>query len=607
MQPRVRLFLFSLLFAPSLSAQRSGTPPALSAPVSDVQYTIRFDRSSAARRLLHVKMEFATTGSAREPVLLSLPAWTPGAYEISNFARWVRDFDASAGGTPLRWDKWDYDTWRIFPNGAGRVTVRFSYMADSLDNAMAWSRDDFVFFNGTNVFLYPEGRGSYEAAVTVESEPDWQVVTGMASGARPRTYRAGNYHDLVDMPFFVGKLDLDSAQVEGKWVRLATYPTGQLAGESRRQFWEQVQRMIAPMTRVFGELPYEHYSILIVFDSAYAGASALEHQNSHVGIYTPFIIGNPVFPSITAHEIVHLWNVKRMRPAELVPYVYDRPQPTPWLWVSEGITDYYADLSLVRSGIVDSSAFLQLTSRKIAEVSSLPPVALEDASLSTWIAPRDGTHYSYYDKGSLAGLLLDILIRDASDNQRSLDDVMREVYWSTYKRGRGFTFEDWWGAVSRAAGRAFSDFHDRYVDGREPYPWATVLPLAGLRLRVDSIREPRLGVYTTFDSSGVRITGLEPDGAAAAAGVRVGDLLVQVGEIPVSDVNFGVRFRSLYSQRQGDTIDVVVRRGSQTIRIPMVVRVVVRTQESVQFDRSASPKALRVRRGLLTGTTDGRS
>ncbi|HWP03482.1 MAG TPA: PDZ domain-containing protein, partial [Gemmatimonadaceae bacterium] len=235
-----------------------------------------------------------------------------------------------------------------------------------------------------------------------------------------------------------------------------------------------------------------------------------------------------------------------------------------------------------------------------------PPVALEDASLSTWIAPRDGTHYSYYDKGSLAGLLLDILIRDASDNQRSLDDVMREVYWSTYKRGRGFTFEDWWGAVSRAAGRSFSDFHDRYVDGREPYPWATVLPLAGLRLRVDSIREPRLGVYTTFDSSGVRITGLEPDGAAAAAGVRVGDLLVQVGEIPVSDVNFGVRFRSLYSQRQGDTIDVVVRRGNQTIRIPMVVRVVVRTQESVQFDRSASPKALRVRRGLLSGTTDGR-
>lgn len=606
MQPRLRSFLFSLLLAPSLPAQRSGTPPALSAPVSDVQYTVRFDRSSAARRLLHVKMEFATTGSAREPVLLSLPAWTPGAYEISNFARWVRDFDASAGGTSLRWDKWDYDTWRIFPNGAGRVTVRFSYMADSLDNAMAWSRDDFAFFNGTNVFLYPEGRGSYEAAVTIESEPDWQVVTGMASGPRPRAYRAGNYHDLVDMPFFVGKLDLDSTQVEGKWVRLATYPAGQLAGESRRQFWEQVQRMIPPMTRVFGELPYEHYSILIVFDSAYAGASALEHQNSHVGIYTPFIIGNPVFPSITAHEIVHLWNVKRMRPAELVPYVYDRPQPTPWLWVSEGITDYYADLALVRSGIVDSSAFLQLTSRKIAEISSLPPVALEDASLSTWIAPRDGTHYSYYDKGSLAGLLLDILIRDASDNQRSLDDVMREVYWSTYKRGRGFTFEDWWGAVSRAAGRSLSDFHDRYVDGREPYPWATVLPLAGLRLRVDSIREPRLGVYTTFDSSGVRITGLEPDGAAAAAGVRVGDLLVQVGEIPVSDVNFGVRFRSLYSQRQGDTIDLVVRRGNQTIRIPMTVRVVVRTQESVQFDRSASPKALRVRRGLLTGTTDRR-
>lgn len=603
---RLRLsFLLLLLAAPELHPQRSGSSPAVSAPISDVRYTVRFDRSSAGRRILQVTMDFATSGGGREPVLLSLPAWTPGAYEISNFARWVRDFEVLAGGSSLRWDKWDYDTWRIFPNGAPRVRVRFAYSADSLDNAMAWSREDFVFFNGTNVFLYPEGREPSGATVSVESEPDWQVVTGMSAASQPRTYRASNYHDLVDMPFFIGHLDLDSTLVEGKWVRLATYPAGQLSGESRRQFWDQVQRMIPTMARVFEDVPYENYSILLVFDSAYAGASALEHQNSHVGIYTPFIIGNPVFPSITAHEIFHLWNVKRMRPAELWPYVYDRPQPTPWLWVSEGITDYYADLALVRSGIVDSAAFLQLTSRKIAEVASLPPVALEDASLSTWIAPRDGTHYSYYDKGSLAGLLLDILIRDASDNRSSLDDVMRDVYRATYKTGRGFKFEDWWSAVSRAAGgRSFADFYERYVDGREPFPWATVLPLAGLRLRVDSIREPRLGVYTTFDSTGVRVTGLEPDGAAAAAGVRVGDSLLQVGEVPVSDVNFGVRFRSLYSQREGDTIQLVIRRGSQTLRLPMAVRVVVRTQESVQFDRSAAPKALRIRRGLLSGTTD---
>ena len=120
--------------------------------------------------------------------------------------------------------------------------------------------------------------------------------------------------------------------------------------------------------------------------------------------------------SITAHEIFHAWNVKRLRPADMVPYRYDRPQPTPWLWVSEGITDYYADLALVRGGVVDAGGFCAADDGEDREVADAPPVALEDASLSTWIHPTDGTGYIYYPKGSLAGFLLDIMIRDASDN-----------------------------------------------------------------------------------------------------------------------------------------------------------------------------------------------
>jgi len=207
-----------------------------------------------------------------------------------------------------------------------------------------------------------------------------------------------------------------------------------------------------------------------------------------MGIYTPFIIGNPTLVSITAHEVFHLWNVKRMRPVEMTPYRYDRAQPTPWLWVSEGITDYYSDLALVRGGVIDSSGFLNLTNTKMSNVAALPPTSLQDASLSTWIHMADGTEYIYYDKGSLAGFLLDIMIRDASDNKSSLDDVMRQVYTATYKAGRGFTGEDWWGAVSRAAGgKSFADFNEKYVDGREPFPFSSTISLAGLRLRSDTI------------------------------------------------------------------------------------------------------------------------
>src|SRR4029450_4957286 len=137
----------------------------------------------------------------------------------------------------------------------------------------------------------------------------------------------------------------------------------------------------------------------------------------------------------------------------MVPYRYDRWQPTPWLWVSEGITDYYADLALVRSGIVDSTVFYGLTGEKVQRVTEAPPTALEDISLSTSVHPVDGSDALYYPKGSLAGMLIDIMIRDGSDNRRSLDDVMRTLYQSTYKRGRGLTREALWPTLPRNARR----------------------------------------------------------------------------------------------------------------------------------------------------------
>ena len=435
---------------PSVRAQQKTAVPApalRSAPITNIRYDLTFDSTTASRRTISVAMSFDVAGTA--PVLLSLPAWTPGAYEISNFARWVVGFNATGGNAPLAWDKLDFDTWRVQPGRAKAVTVRFDYLADSLDNAMAWARPDFALFNGTNVLFYPEGLGfNFPAALTLKTEAGWHVATGMTPGRTPGSYTASNYHDLVDRPFFVGRIDLDSLQASGRWTRLATYPAGVLAGSAREQFKDQIANMIPPEAAVFGETPWDTYTNLLIFDRGYGGGSALEHGNSHVGIYNPQFIGNPLLASITAHEIFHAWNVKRLRPADMVPYDYDAPQPTPWLWVSEGITDYYADLALVRGGIIDSTAFLAEVSGNANTVAEAPPTALEDASLSTWIHPVDGSGYLYYPKGSLAGFLLDIMIRDASDNARSLDDVMRQLYQATYKKGRGFAGADWWGTVS---------------------------------------------------------------------------------------------------------------------------------------------------------------
>jgi len=603
MRTSVSLLLPVVLGAVVLPSRADAQGVATSAPLTNIRYEVTFTRANGERRQVTSTMTFTVGGT--DPVLLSLPKWTPGAYEIDNFARDVSNFSAEQSGTSLAWDKIDPDTWRIRPRGVGEVTVRFDYLADSLDNANTWSRPDFLLFNGTNLFPYPEGREfDFPASVTVNTEAGWKVVTGMTTAGAHR-YTASNYHDLVDMPFFVGQFDLDSAQISGTWVRFATYPSGSVTGGARVAVWEALKRVIPAEVKVFNEVPWNTYSVLQITDSSYGGGSGLEHQNSHVDVLSPGMLGTPVLPSLYAHEIFHAWNVKRLRPADLWPYRYDEEQPTPLLWISEGITDYYADLSEVRGGIVDAKGFYMLTSDKISQVGELPPTALEDASLSTWIHPRDGTEYIYYPKGSLAGLLLDIMVRDASDNHSSLDDVMRTLYNTAYKNGRGFTSDEWWATVSKAAkGKSFTDFYSRYIDGREAFPYDKVLPLAGLRLARDTTRVPQLGIASLQDSSGLHVTEVIPESAAAAAGVQPGDQLISVGGFNADDPNWTDKFRSRYSrQPEGTELPVVVRRNGAEQTLTARLRFVTRVGSRLVEDPRASAKARRVRDGLLRGVT----
>ncbi|HTD82311.1 MAG TPA: PDZ domain-containing protein [Gemmatimonadaceae bacterium] len=596
-----------VLLAPVLAAlfvsRASAQAVATSAPITDIRYDVTFTRANAERRQVSTAMTFTVGGT--EPVLLSLPEWTPGAYEIDNFARNVANFAAEEAGTALSWDKVDPDTWRVRPRGVGQVTVKFDYLADSLDNANTWARPDFLLFNGTNLFPYAEGRGyDFPASVTVSTEAGWKIVTGMTPAA-PRRYSASNYHDLVDMPFFVGQFDVDSAQISGTWVRFASYPVGSVTGVARVAVWEALKRVIPVEAKVFGEVPWTTYSVLQISDPSYSGGSGLEHQNSHVDVLGPGMIASTVMPSLYAHEIFHAWNVKRLRPSDLWPYRYDEEQPTTLLWVSEGITDYYADLAEVRGGIIDAKGFYLATSDKMSQVELLPPTALEDASLSTWVHPRDGTEYIYYPKGSLAGLLIDIMIRDGSDNHSSLDDVMRTLYNSAYKAGRGFTPDEWWATVTKAAnGKSFRDFSARFVDGRQPFPYDQVFPLAGLRVARDTSRVPQLGIASLQDSTGLHVTQVLAESSAAAAGVQPGDQLISVGGFNADDPNWTENFRSRYArQAEGTALPVVIKRDGAQQTLTAHLHFVLRIESRLVEDSRASSKAKRIRAGLLAGTT----
>lgn len=576
--------------------------PRVSAPISDISYEITADSSAVGRRQLGVAMSFHVAGT--EPVILALPAWSPGHYVLLWFSRRVSQFSAQSDGVRLDWRKLDFQTWEIKPRSAGTVRVSFSYLANAVDRAVAWTSPNFAFFNGTNLFLYPAGRGfNWPARVSVRTEASWRIATGMDPAAGVNNFTAGNYHDLTDMPFYVGRFAIDSTRIGGKWIRLAFYPAASLTPERRDRTFAWLQKIVPAHIAVFGEAPFRNYTLFQRSDTVVNGGG-LEHQSSQVDEVTTSQLDAAYLPGLYSHEFFHAWNVKRLRPADMVPYRYDDAQPTTWLWVSEGVTDYYGALALVRGGVNDSTAFFNFIADEIASVAGAPPTAVSDASLSPWVNPTDGSSGLYYPKGGLTGFLLDIMIRDASDNRMSLDNVMRRLYDATYKHGKGFTSAEWWGEVARAAGgKSFTEFARRYVDGREALPVDSVLRLAGLRSESDTIREPRLGIATNIDAGGVSITQLSPTGAAAAAGARSGDKIVSIGDVMISNDDSFEAFRARYAGTPLTTLPLVVRRGAETITLQLPVRLTSRVQTRVLPIPNAPAKAVRIRGGILRGST----
>jgi predicted metalloprotease with PDZ domain len=392
--------------------------------------------------------------------------------------------------------------------------------------------------------------------------------------------------------------------VSDRWIRLATYPAGAVAGARKTRLLDWVGRFLPQAVAVFGEAPFKRYTIFQVSDSIVNGGG-LEHQDSQLD-EVPTGSLDAADPSLYSHELFHAWNVKRLRPADLVPYRYDDAQPSRWLWVSEGVTDYYAELVLARAGVITDSAFAAAMASDAAEVMSSPPIAAADASLQAWIAPTDGTGSIYYPKGAAIGFLLDILIRDASDGRHSLDDVMRDLYLSTYKQGRGFTADEWWRAVSRAAnGKSFAEFARRYVDGREPLPFDSVLALAALATSRETVREPRMGLSTNTDTAGVRVAALVSGGAAAVSGMLAGDQLVSLGDVPITNNGSFDAFRARYAGTALATIPAVVRRQGREVTLTLPIRLVQREIFRIRPLAQPSARATSLYRALLAPRQPG--
>jgi predicted metalloprotease with PDZ domain len=234
-------------------------------------------------------------------------------------------------------------------------------------------------------------------------------------------------------------------------------------------------------------------------------------------------------------------------------------------------------------------------------------VAVEDASLNTWIDPTYVDRYIYYDKGAALGLLLDIEIREATGNQSSLDDVMRRLYTDHYEQGNGFSTDDFVGYLAEYLGReAAEDFYRRYVDGREPLPYQETLERAGWSYVADTIVEPFFGVQLgqTRDRR-MMVRQVVPGSSAAQAGLQPRDFLEWVGEVEVRDARWSEAFYDIYGDAVGEEITIVYRRGEEEIRMPTTVRTRTRYTHRLEADPNAGPEALELKRAILQGSTAG--
>jgi predicted metalloprotease with PDZ domain len=613
---RITRALFALSLVPGLLAAQGRRParaaavpkPADAVAVTAARYRVVVDPRTD---VFTVRAEF-TLPQGRDTVLLSLPAWSPGDYAINNYARWVHGVHAEADGHPAFWDKLDKDTWRIATGGARSVALEFETNPDSMMLQFSGITSDFAWLNGTNVLVYPEGT-DYQFAADVEIVvPDgWRVATGLDHQGG-RMYRAANYHDLVDCPIFAGRLGIDSTTVDGRTVRLALYPDSAMTPAVRDTMLSTIRRLMTAQNRIFGGPPYQHYTFLFAAPATeLQWGGGLEHNNSQFDViplagFADLRTGRlgPFTPSLLSHESFHLFNVKRIRPAEMWPYDYAREQHTPLLWWSEGVTDYYGDVTATRAGVWSMAQFIQSVQGNVAQVEdAAETVAVEDASTNTWIEPTyvNESQY-YYPKGSLLGLMLDIQIRSATNNQHSLDDVMRSLYDNHYRRGRGFTTADLLGYI-RPWYPDVDAFYARYVNGRDTLPYSEILPKGGIAVEVREARIPRVGVGMNNAGprdGGIEVTSVTPNSLAMEAGLQAGDILLSVGGIATGGPDeWGVRYRARYANAEGQQVELVWRRGGVEMRGSGRVRILTTRGYGITRDPNPTPQARMILDAIL--------
>jgi predicted metalloprotease with PDZ domain len=498
---------------------------------------------------------------------LKMPVWTPGSYLVREYAKHLQNFSATTtDGRPLTGRKLSKNYWQVETNSISEVIVHYRVFANELSVRTNHLDATHGYFNPAALFFYLPSFEQIPITVTiVPPHPDWQVTTPLPSvDGQVNTFCADNFDQLVDSPFEVGCHQLYEFEVLGKPHQLAIWGQGNAKPE---RIIQDTRKIIEVEAEMFGGLPYDRYLFLLHLVST--GGGGLEHKTSCSLIYPRFGFRSQEkydrFLQLVAHEFFHLWNVKRIRPKALEVFDYDQENYTPSLWFSEGTTSYYDLVIPQRAGIYNTKTYLEALSKEITRLQTTPgrlvqPVS--ESSFDAWIklyrpdANSGNAQISYYLKGEMVSLLLDLLIRARHGNERSLDDVMR-IMWQQFGQTEiGFTPEQLRSVIESVAGMDLSDFFSRYIDGTEELPFNEYLEPFGLHLvGVEEEPTPHLGMLVKAENGREVIKFVEVGSPAQKAGIDAGDELLAVNGFRVTAEQLSDRLKDYHA---GNTIEVTV-------------------------------------------------
>jgi predicted metalloprotease with PDZ domain len=612
-----------LIIALALVALMSGVAAAQEPPLRSITY--RLSMSRPVSHLFEVAIIVELPEQLKDkPLQFQMAKWSPGRYGVFDFAKNVQEVRAVANSATRTVKRVDDQTWSVAPLGSTTLTLSYKVFGNDLSGTFSQLDSRHANYNGASIFMYVVGHKPDPVKLTIDPPAGWKIINGWTTHAEQAEWKFPNWDVLIDAPTEIAPdWTTDTFEVDGKKYHVMVHSFGPEGGK-RPALVRDIEKIVRAQVAMWGPPEFDEYTFLIHFAADDNSGDGMEHLTSTQIIQAGALAEAGVYEQTlgtVSHEFFHVWNVKRLRPEELGPWDFTRPLNTRGLWVAEGFTNYYGHLMLRRAGLWDEQKFLDRQAQTIKGIESAQGSRLMSAEESSMSAPflDDAAHVqltnlgntsiSYYPKGQLIALVMDLLVRGRTKGKASLDEIMRDMYEefylkspnsSYYLRGRGYQPEDLERVASRRAGFEWGDFFKRHVRDVEVLPYDEAFAYVGLRLVKTQAKEPfDGGMWVEFEDprEGI-IENVRNNSPAEDAGLQNHDQIVSLGGKGVTKDSW---LKTLARYKPGDSVSVVVRRDRRTIKTNIVLGQPERFDYKIEEkpDATAEQKALRM--AWLTG------